>query len=99
MSEKKPSIGGLWIKQGKSGQYLSGYVEVGGEKLNIIAFINGYKKEAKHPDYQVYKSEPREDSTPTYKPEQDDQRQAEVNNLGATQVEVEENINPEDIPF
>jgi len=96
MAEKKQSIGGLWIKQGKSGQFLSGYIEVDGENVNLIAFINGYKKEAKHPDYQVYLSEPREGYN---SPQQDEQRQEEVNNMGATEVAPAEDINPEDIPF
>jgi len=64
MSEKKQSIGALWSKQGRNGDYLSGNVEINGVKHNIICFINGFKELPKHPDYQIYKSEPRPEQQP-----------------------------------
>lgn len=73
---KQQSIGALWIKQGSKGQYLSGYVEVDGQKIPLVCFTNGYKKEAKHPDYQMYKSEQKE------RTEEPRDNQAELNNLG-----------------
>lgn len=54
---KEKDIGALWVKQGAKGQYLSGYVEIDGQKHPIVCFLNSYKKEAKHPDYRILKSE------------------------------------------
>lgn len=51
---KQNSIGALWVKRSNKGEYLSGYIEVDGQKIPIVCFINGYKKEAKHPDYEIY---------------------------------------------
>lgn len=59
--EKKKDIGALWNKRSTKGtEYLSGYVEINGQKVSVVCFANGHKKEAKHPDYKVYLSEPRE---------------------------------------
>jgi hypothetical protein len=34
---------------------------VNGEKIRIVAFKNGYKKEDKHPDWNIMKSRPKEE--------------------------------------
>lgn len=58
-----PSIGALWIKESAKGKFLSGVVEVNGEKLNIVVFKNTFKKEGeKSPDYRIYASKPREEA-------------------------------------
>lgn len=56
---KGKDIGALWVKRSPKGEYLSGYIEIDGKKHSIVCFLNGYKKEQKHPDYKVYPSEPR----------------------------------------
>jgi len=56
---KGNDIGALWVKQGAKGEYLSGYVMINDQKYPIVCFINGYKKEAKHPDYRILPSEKR----------------------------------------
>ena len=57
--EKKKSIGAFWKKVSKSlVEYYSGNIEVDGKKINLVMFVNGSKKEEKHPDMQVYLSEP-----------------------------------------
>lgn len=64
MSNKGKDIGALWVKRGSKGEYLSGYVEIGGQKYPVVCFPNGYKKEAKHPDYRILPSEKREQRAP-----------------------------------
>lgn len=51
------SIGALWTHESKDGnKYLSGVVEVDGKKVDIVVFKNKYKKESKHPDFQIFLS-------------------------------------------
>ena len=45
--------GALWMKDGKSGKYLSGTVEINGVKHKVFIQKNNYKKEARQPDYVV----------------------------------------------
>ena len=51
-------IGALWIKSGNNGKFMSGTLSLDDENPNMIVkvlvFKNGYKEEAKHPDYVVY---------------------------------------------
>lgn len=68
MNDKKPEkdIGALWAKTStKGGQYLSGTIEVNGQKISIVCFSNSHKKEAKHPDYKIYVSTPQEQRAET----------------------------------
>lgn len=98
MTTKKQSIGALWVKQGAKGDYLSGYVEVDGQKVPLVCFINGYKKEAKHPDYQIYKSEPRQGQGERTETEQ----RAPLNETvekPTTATQDDDIIYPDDIPF
>ena len=61
MSEK---IGALWLKQNKNGKkYLSGVLEMNGEKVKIVVFKNTYKKDDKHPDYIIKRSESKSKET------------------------------------
>lgn len=55
MEEKKyaQSIGGLWKKQSKYGEFLTGSIEVDGKKINIILKENTKKKSDKSPDYFI----------------------------------------------
>ena len=66
MSEK---IGALWVKENKNGKkYLSGEIEFNGEKVRIVIFKNTYKKEKKHPDYIIKKSENKQEKNPEENP-------------------------------
>lgn len=51
------SIGAIWKREGKKGEFFSIILEINGEKLPFIAFKNGFKKEAKQPDYQIFPSQ------------------------------------------
>lgn len=62
MAEK--SIGALWVKSSPKGQYMTGNIEVNGEKISLVCFLNSNKKEAKHPDWNILKSVPRENEQP-----------------------------------
>ncbi len=52
MTEKRESIGALWIQKSKDGKtYLSGNIQ--GQK--VVVFKNDMKKDGeKYPDYRVY---------------------------------------------
>ena len=55
MQEKQKSIGGLWSKTSKTGnKFMSGNIEIDGKKHKFVVFENKYKREDKHPDYQIY---------------------------------------------
>ena len=48
------SIGALWIKTSKNGnKYMSGEVEINGQKHKITVFKNNYKEKETHPDYKI----------------------------------------------
>jgi uncharacterized protein (DUF736 family) len=47
------SIGALWIKESEKGEYMSGVVEVNGEKHPIVVFKNTYKEKENQPDYRI----------------------------------------------
>jgi len=54
--EKDPNeIGALWVKHGAKGSYMSGTVEVNGEKVRIVCF-SAKKTSEKSPDWRVLKS-------------------------------------------
>jgi uncharacterized protein (DUF736 family) len=59
MQENNDQCGVLWIKEKNNKKYMSGVIEINGEKINIVVFKNGYKKEDKHPDYRILKSRPK----------------------------------------
>lgn len=67
MKEEKKSIGALWKNKSQKGDtYLSGSIEIGKEKIDIIVFKNNYKEQEKHPDYKIYlktKQEAKEENT------------------------------------
>ena len=55
MEEKQKSIGGLWLKTGKTGnKFMSGSIEIEGKRHSFVVFKNKYKQEDKHPDYQIF---------------------------------------------
>lgn len=56
---KEDELGALWLKEGKSGKYMSGRIEVNGEKINIVVFKNTYKEKENQPDYKILRSRPK----------------------------------------
>ena len=60
------NIGALWKKEGQKGTFLSGTIEINGEKHKILVFKNDRKKMDKHPDYQIVQAsdEPRSPQSP-----------------------------------
>lgn len=51
-------IGALWLREGKKGnKYMSGVVEVGSSKINVLIFKNTDKQNGKSPDYLILTSE------------------------------------------
>ena len=63
-TEKRESIGALWLQKSKDGKsYLSGNIQ--GQK--VVVFKNEHKNEDKHPDYRVYPHVPRQaDDNPPF---------------------------------
>lgn len=57
-------IGVLWVKNSPKSQYMTGSIEINGEKTAIVCFLNSNKKEAKHPDWRIMKAKPRESEQP-----------------------------------
>ena len=47
-------IGALWLKNGKSGKFMSGEVEIDGRKYQILVFKNNYKDSDNKPDYIIH---------------------------------------------
>lgn len=60
--EREKDLGALWIKTGAKGEYMTGTIEINGEKINIVCFTNQHKKEAKHPDWRILRSKPKEET-------------------------------------
>lgn len=50
------SIGALWVKTSRNGlEYMSGTIN--GQE--VVVYRNKYKNAAKHPDWRIYKSQPK----------------------------------------
>lgn len=62
---KLKKIGALWLRSAKNtgNKYMSGVVDIDndGNSLRVVVFKNGYKEEAKHPDYVIYIQEEEHD--------------------------------------
>lgn len=60
-------IGAFWLREGKKGKFMSGQVEVGGQKVSLLVFKNNRKQPGeKYPDYEIFlagdkKPDPAED--------------------------------------
>lgn len=85
------SIGAMWVKQGKSGPFYSGYVEVNGQRVEIIAFKNDNSKNPKAPSLRILKSTPRPTSTPS------NPAMHGSGNIAPAHPMAE--VNPDEIPF
>lgn len=59
------SVGALWEKQGPKGLYYSGNIEVNGEKIGVVGFLNKNKKNPKQPDIRILKAQKRDAPTNT----------------------------------
>lgn len=47
-------IGALWLKTTPKGErYMSGQIELNGEKIRLAVFKNSKKELEKHPDYNI----------------------------------------------
>lgn len=58
--EKDPNeLGALWEKTNARGTFMTGMIEVNGQKINVVCFPNR-KGAASHPDWRVLKSVPKE---------------------------------------
>jgi|11_taG_2_1085331.scaffolds.fasta_scaffold03386_4 hypothetical protein len=57
---KQRECGGLWLRQGTKGDFYSGYVEVNGERQEVVAYLNTFKKDGSNEaDVRVYVSKPK----------------------------------------
>lgn len=63
--ERNPNrIGALWIKRKNNNVFMSGELEIDGEKIRILVFKNTYKEQDNQPDYNIMlpRDESRRDS-------------------------------------
>lgn len=61
MPSKDDEIGGLWARQGRNGEFLSGRLTLDGQTVEVVVFPNTYKQEGERtPDWRVYRSQPRD---------------------------------------
>ncbi len=63
-------IGGLWLKDGKSGKFFSGQVEINDVKYGLLIFKNKYK-EGKQPDYKIFEGEVKKQEKKPESPERE----------------------------
>jgi hypothetical protein len=106
MSEqtKKKSIGGIWIKSGQYGDYLSISVEINGVKHNFTAFQNKYKEHGdKKPDYTIPEPKPMmslEEKASIYKTPTPDKYQAKLDEvMKLREIASQMQITDQDVPF
>ncbi|NBW13917.1 MAG: hypothetical protein EBR82_38530 [Caulobacteraceae bacterium] len=61
-NKNQNELGALWKKKSKTGMsFLSGYInDHDGQRIDIVVFANGNKKNEKAPDYRLYVSKPLE---------------------------------------
>jgi uncharacterized protein (DUF736 family) len=61
-NNKNQELGALWKKKSKTGMsFLSGYInDHDGQRIDVVVFANGNKKNEKAPDYRLYVSKPLE---------------------------------------
>ena len=67
---QKREIGALWLRQSPNQKYFSGHFTVTDEmgvetKQQVVIFSNKHKKKDNHPDFRIYKSEPKGQGSPT----------------------------------
>lgn len=81
------NAGALWLKVSKNGlTFMSGVIEIAGQKHKIVVFKNKQKKTDKHPDYQILLSEDRQ---------QGQQRQEQPPKEEMPTIQTEESLSPE----
>ena len=62
---RKRELGALWVQQGRSQKYLTGYIsvdELGIEKKRLVVFKKTQKSSDKAPDFVIYESKDRSSS-------------------------------------
>jgi len=57
-------IGALWVKDGKTGKFLSGVITIGETAHQIVIFKNGFKEKPNQPDWRIYASKPKPELNP-----------------------------------
>lgn len=66
MDYQKDKLGALWASKTSKGEtMLSGTITLNGQTLKIVAFKNNKRPGKADPDFQVFKSKPREE-TPSF---------------------------------
>lgn len=58
--DKKQSIGALYERHGKNGLFYSGFIEINGQKQDIVIFKNNRPKSDKSPHMTIFPSEKRQ---------------------------------------
>ena len=87
---KENELGALWVRKGPKGDYMTGTLTINGVAVEIVCFLNKFKKEARHPDWRILRAQPRQEQPKQQNrpPEREDFAQSP-----------DDEINPDDIPF
>lgn len=68
MSEEQKQddrLGALWQKRSAKGEYMTGNIEINGEKIGVVVFSNDKRGNDKAPDWRILRAKPRaEQGTP-----------------------------------
>jgi hypothetical protein len=75
MPAREDELGGLWSREGRNGEFLSGKLTLpDGSEVEVVVFRNTHKQPGERtPDWRVYRSQPRE-GQPAQQPQRQEQR-------------------------
>ena len=95
--QKKKDIGAIWKKTSKGGlEFMSGVLELNGEKHEIVIFANTYKERDNQPDFKIYPSTPR--TAPSYSPQPRAGVMPQDTGVGLNEVDAP-SFDDSDVPF
>jgi len=75
---RERELGALWVKNGKSSDFLSGHVLMEGQRVDLVVFRNKNKTSDRAPDYILYKSKPLDQNSVVTKTPIVDQNQSDT---------------------
>lgn len=89
---RERELGALWVKNGKSSDFLSGHVAMEGQRVDIVVFRNKNKTSDRGPDYILYKSKPLDQHSIVTKTPKVDQNQSDTSNASDTSEDYDDAV-------